>query len=126
MTLSELVRDYRLTHGLSQRQFAAACGLSNGYISMVENNENPKTGLPVEPSLKALKKIAGGMGISVHDLFSKIDDLPVSLLSDSPADLVDQVLQDKDLMQLINQYLQLDDNDKYAVRLMVDSMSQKK
>ena len=83
MTLSELVQEYRREHDLSQRQFASACGLSNGYISMLERNVNPKTGLPVTPSLPALKKIADGMGISLTDLFTRTDDIPVDLLTDS-------------------------------------------
>lgn len=44
MTLSDFVKEYRKEHDLSQRQFAAICGLSNGYISMLEKNMNPKTG----------------------------------------------------------------------------------
>ncbi len=80
MTLRELVITFRTEKGLSQRQFAALCGLSNGYISMLEKNVNPKTGLPVTPSLPALKKIARGMGLTLNDLFLKADDMPVDLL----------------------------------------------
>lgn len=82
MTLRDLVKEHRAHHGLSQRQFAIVCGLSNGYISMLEKNLNPKTGLPVTPSLPALKKLAGGMGISLMDLFTRADDIPVDLLTD--------------------------------------------
>lgn len=84
MTLRDLVKDYRASHNLSQRQFAAICGLSNGYVSMLEKNLNPKTGLPVTPSLPALKKIATGMGISLTDLFTRADDIPVDLLVSDP------------------------------------------
>jgi len=79
MTLRELVITYRNEKGMSQRQFATACGLSNGYISMLEKNVNPKTGLPVTPSLPALK-IAMGMGLTLNDLFLQADDMPVDLL----------------------------------------------
>jgi transcriptional regulator with XRE-family HTH domain len=41
MTLKDLIIEYRNDHGLSQRQFATACGLSNGYISMLEKEMNP-------------------------------------------------------------------------------------
>lgn len=81
MTLRELIKEYRTEHGLSQRQFAVACGLSNGYISMLENNLNPKTGLPVIPSLEALKKISDGMGTSLSELFQASEDIPVDLLT---------------------------------------------
>lgn len=80
MTLRDLVKEYRANHDLSQRQFAAVCNLSNGYISMLEKNLNPKTGLPVTPSLPALKKIATGMGITLTDLFTRADDIPIDLL----------------------------------------------
>lgn len=82
MTLSDFVKEYRKNHDLSQRQFAAICGLSNGYISMLEKNLNPKTGLPLTPSLTALKKIADGMGMPLGDMLTAVDDMPIELLSD--------------------------------------------
>jgi len=79
MTLSELIINYRTEHGLSQRQFGIKCGVSNGYISMLERNVNPSTGDPAMPSLTMLQKIARGMDTTVDDLFDKIDDMPVTL-----------------------------------------------
>lgn len=79
MTLSQLLIQYRETHGLSQRQLATQCGVSNGYISMLEKNLNPSTGDPVVPTLPTLKKIASGIGISLDTLFSLVDDMPISL-----------------------------------------------
>lgn len=84
MTLRELITQYRSEHGLSQRQFAMQCSLSNGYISMLERGLNPKTQLPLTPTLPALKKLATGMGISLSELISVADDMPVSLVSDEP------------------------------------------
>ncbi len=84
MTLSELLVQYRLSHDLSQRQFAVRCGVSNGYISMLERNINPSTGDPVAPSLPTLKKIASGMGVTLDTLFSMVDDMPVSLDDSAP------------------------------------------
>lgn len=83
MTLRELIAQYRSEHGLSQRQFAAQCSLSNGYISMLEKGLNPNTGLPLTPTLPALKKLATGMGISLSELISIADDMPVSLIDDN-------------------------------------------
>lgn len=80
MTLKEIVAKYREIHGISQRQLAINCGLSNGYISMLENGRNPKTGLPVMPSLPVLKKLASGMGMTLQDLFLQVDDMPVEIL----------------------------------------------
>lgn len=91
MTLSDFVKEYRKEHDLSQRQFAAICGLSNGYISMLEKNMNPKTGRPLTPSLPALKKISDGMGISLADMLTTVDDMPVELLSDISEDSANEL-----------------------------------
>lgn len=82
MTLKDLIAEYRNEHGLSQRQFATACGLSNGYISMLEKGLNPNTKLPVTPSLLKLKQLASGMGMTLTDLLVKVDDMPVELILD--------------------------------------------
>lgn len=79
MKLHELVKQYRHHYNMSQRQFATACGLSNGYISMLEDNRNPKTGEPIVPSLPTLRKIATGMHITINELVASIDDMPVDL-----------------------------------------------
>lgn len=85
MKLSELIIQYRQQHHLSQRQFALQCGVSNGYISMLEKEVNPKTGLPLVPSMQHYAKIAQGMHTTINDLFSMIDDAPVSLETKTPA-----------------------------------------
>lgn len=78
MTLRECIINYREKHDLSQRQFASLCGLSNGYIAMIEANSNPKTGKPILPSLASIKKMAAGMGLSFQALADIVDqeDLP--------------------------------------------------
>ena len=80
MKLSDLIIDYRKRMNISQREFSRRCDLSNSYISFLEKNVNPKTGKPLVPTLEQYKKIADGMGISVHQLFEQLDE-------DSPVDL---------------------------------------
>lgn len=82
MTLKELIVCYRKEHNLSQRQFAAACDLSNGYISMIEREVNPQTGEKIVPTLIALKKLATGMHISLADLLVQVDDMPVDIMAE--------------------------------------------
>lgn len=84
MKLSAIIYAYRLEHDLSQREFARQCGLSNSYISFIEKEINPKTGRPMVPTLEQYKKIADGMGTTVHSLFEKLDaDSPVHLETNS-------------------------------------------
>lgn len=80
MRLGEIIAKYRKEHALSQRQFSALCdGVSNGYISMIENDRNPSTGKPIIPSLDKLSVIAGAMGMTLHELISILDDMPVGV-----------------------------------------------
>ena len=79
MTLGDFICKYRSDHGLSQRKFAEICGLSNGYISMLEKGYNPNTNKPLIPSLTQLKKLADAMGVTVMQLFETVDDMPVDI-----------------------------------------------
>lgn len=79
MKLGELITQYRESHDLSQRQFASLCGLSNGYISMLEKGMNPATKKPLTPTIPLLKKLASGMGMTIMEIFEKVDDMPVDL-----------------------------------------------
>lgn len=79
MKLGDLIREYRDTHALSQRQFANQCDLSNGYISILEKGVNPSTNKPVTPTLPQLKKLADGMRITLSELFERTDDMPIDI-----------------------------------------------
>lgn len=80
MKLSCVLTDYRDRLQISQRELARRCGLSNSYISFIENEFNPRTGKPIVPTLEQYQKIANGMDMSVQELFEKLDeDSPVQL-----------------------------------------------
>ena len=85
MKLSAVLTDYRDRLHISQREFARRCGLSNSYISFLENEFNPRTGKPIVPTLEQYQKIASGMDMTVHQLFEVLDeDSPVSLHVEVP------------------------------------------
>ncbi|MBO7663765.1 MAG: helix-turn-helix transcriptional regulator [Clostridia bacterium] len=85
MKLSVIVSEYRQRMQISQREFARRCGLSNSYISFIENETNPRTGRPMVPTLEQYQKIAAGMDMTVHQLFELLDeDAPVDLRPSSP------------------------------------------
>lgn len=95
MKLSELIIEYRREHGISQRQMASQCGLSTGYISLIEKEINPQTGKPMVPSLAVLNKLAKGMGITLDNLLSVCDDMPVDISATEKT-----VLDEKDGLDL--------------------------
>lgn len=122
MKIGDLIVQYRTTHGLSQRQFASACGLSNGYISMLERGKNPATNKPVTPTIPQLKKLANGMCTTLMDLLDLVDDMPIDL-NGHEADLPVQLSvfsQDAwelsaEEQELIRKYRRLDERGKSAV-----------
>lgn len=79
MTIGQIIKKYREERGLSQRQFATLCNVSNGYISMLEKEKNPKTNEPITPSLPALKTIARAMNVSLNELLELADDVSVDI-----------------------------------------------
>lgn len=79
MLLKDIIAEYRKKNNLSQRSFATKCGVTNGYISMIENGLNPSTGKAPVPSLSTLKQIANGMGMTVHQLSQIADDMEIDI-----------------------------------------------
>lgn len=74
MELKDLLTNYRYQNRISQREFARRCNLSNSLISILEMGKNPQTGKKPTPDIDTYKKIASGMGITVHKLFQMIGD----------------------------------------------------
>lgn len=84
MKLQEIVKQFRNEHCLTIDQFATSCGLSKGYISMIENGRNPNTGRPIVPGMDSLSKLSIGLGLSVDELVAMLDDNQrISLLPDN-------------------------------------------
>lgn len=73
MKLGEYIKAYRDSRGMSMRDFAAHSGLSVGYLSMLENNKNPKTGAPITPSIKTFNAVAAATNTTVNELLSFVD-----------------------------------------------------
>lgn len=87
MTMGEYIRLYTHEHNMSYRKFAKICDVSSGYISMLVNGKNPKTGKPITPDIETYIKFANGMGITLDELFRVIEDSPVRI---APASKIKQ------------------------------------
>jgi len=57
------LRQLRVAHDMSQRKLASLAGLTNGAISMIEQNR-------VSPSIASLKKVLEVFGLSMADFFA--------------------------------------------------------
>lgn len=63
MEVGDRLKKIRQMHGLSQRELAKRVGLTNSTISMIERNT-------VSPSISSLKRILGGVSMSITDFFT--------------------------------------------------------
>lgn len=73
MYIGEIIKDYRINNGLSQRAFASRTSLSPSYINTLEKVYNPKNGKPYSVTTDVATEIAKAMNVSIEELLSKIN-----------------------------------------------------
>ena len=72
MHLGEIVRQYRLENKMTMDEFSKKSGLSKGYISMLEKNENPKTKKEIVPTLETINQVAEVIGTDLDILLRQL------------------------------------------------------
>ena len=75
MDVGERLQSIRKLKGLSQRELAKRAGVTNSTISMIEKNS-------VSPSISSLRKVLGGIPMSMVEFFSE------EILQDQPTQIV--------------------------------------
>ena len=86
MTLGEMIKQYRELYEITMDEFSRFSGLSKGYISMLEKNENPRTKLPIMPTTKTLTCVAKAMSMSVAELMDKLNQTDDAIKDAIPVD----------------------------------------
>lgn len=95
MLLGELIKEFRLKNGITMQEFADRTGLSKGYISMIERNRHPKTGLPISPSMSNVQKMASVMNLGLDDLMSLLDDSQGITINETSSTIKPSVLGER-------------------------------
>ena len=142
MLLGEIILKYRKENHISQNAFAAKCseiakahgmkkGVSNGYVSMLENDNNPKSGKGIVPSFQTYLICAEAMGMSFDTLQSMLDpESPIS--SETMArqteafDLEEKKARAEKISDIIRLANYLDTDDLDSVQRIVASLVSKK
>lgn len=81
MNIGEIIRQYCFDHNMSFRSFAEKAGVTSGYISMLTLGKNSSGRKPITPSIETYKKLAAAMGMSIDELFQKLDNPPINIPS---------------------------------------------
>jgi transcriptional regulator with XRE-family HTH domain len=68
LDIGHRLRSIRKQRGLSQRELAARAGLTNGTISLIEQNKT-------SPSVASLKSLLDAIPISLSEFFTTLEDL---------------------------------------------------
>ena len=69
------LRSVRTSFGLSQRELARRAGVTNGLISLIEQNR-------VSPSVSSLKRVLDGVPMSLAEFFTlDMSDVPQAFFS---------------------------------------------
>ena len=116
MDLAKKVKMRREQLGLSQEELALRMGYkSRSSINKIE------TGRPV--TQKIIARLAEALGVSIPYLMGW-DEKPAEDLQEMGA-LAAELIMDQDAMEMVREYMQLSEADRYAVRLVIASMSSK-
>lgn len=113
MTLGESIRNARVAKGLTQKQLAELIGSKNNSVSNWEHGTH-------KPDIDTLERLCKVLDIS-----------PVELLgAEYPAErigrLTGAVISDAEVIRFLDDYYQLDEPDKKAIRQIVSSLCNKK
>ena len=84
MELGEAVYNFRGEHNYSLREFAKKCGLSHVQIMRMEKGVG-QDGKPFEPSIKTLRKLAAGMGLTLGEVLQFCENVTVRWDNDDMA-----------------------------------------
>ena len=111
MTLGDILKKYREENHISMDEFSRRSTLSKGYISMLENNINPRSSKPIAPTLPTIKKIANGMNTEI--------DIILKLLNDGQELLAENIITMSEYED-IKKYRSLDSYGKQLIDLVLE------
>ena len=74
MFLGQIIKDYRKKNKLSMKDFAELASISKQYVSVLEKNQDPRTGKPIIPSIPVIKSVAQAMKLDFDTVFNMLGD----------------------------------------------------
>ena len=119
MTIGELVHSYRVNNKMTMQEFADRCGLSKGYISMLEKGKHPQNARLLVPSVITLKKIASALGLDIKALGELLDDGAEITINDPTSENLGMYMCD-DLIRISSAWGIMSEEDKAIIKIIAD------
>lgn len=121
MTLGDVIKSYRNENKVSMEYVANLCGITKGYVAMLEKNINSKTGRPVKPTIETIVKVCKGLHLDFNSVFDSLDDdyeINISS-SSSPSPELELTEQDE---KLIASFRRLNDSQQAKFLAYLDGL----
>ena len=133
MFLGDIIKEYRMVHQMSLRAFANRCNLSYTYISMLEKNQDYRTGKPIAPTLETVKSVAYAMNMSTDELLKVLDDEQtltintndniINVYSSVHAGILSEMIENIVDTEEISQKMASSDKTYFGIKVKGDSMT---
>lgn len=133
MNIGEIIKNYRLSKGISQRDFAKLVNCSNSYIAMLEKNINYKTKKNISPTIEIVNNIAQAMGYNLDDFLKLLDDnqpiivntkksTTINVYGTIPAGIPIEMIEDIIDTEEITEDMLRGDKEYFGLKIKGDSM----
>ena len=74
MTIGKIIKEYRKRTGATMNDVAERCGITKGYVAMLEKGVNSKNHKAIKPTIETILKICKGLGLNIDEVFDSLDD----------------------------------------------------
>lgn len=108
MTLGEKIKSARKAKGLTQRQLADLVNAKHNSVSDWESNKS-------KPDMDTVELLCGALDLTPTYLVGSKSD-------DEYADIIGKLMNEPGLLDMIDDYRNLSDNDKKAIRQIISSL----
>lgn len=120
MSIGRIINEYRRDNKMSMQEFADKCGLSKGYISMLERGKHPQNNREIIPSIETIMKISRAMGLTIEELLGDADPVIIDISHSEPE--TDYVASDEE-QSIIEVLRSLNDEGQHRVLEYVQALA---
>lgn len=123
MTLGDVIKSYRDENKVSMEYVANLCGITKGYVAMLEKNVNPKTGRPVKPTIETIVKVCNGLHLDFNSVFDSLDDdYEINISTSQPSSSAPELELTEQEEKLIATFRSLNDSQKVRLLAYLDGL----
>ena len=108
MTLGEKIKSARKAKGFTQRQLADMVNAKHNSVSDWESNKS-------KPDMDTVELLCGALDLSPTYLVGSKSD-------DEYADIIGKIMNEPGMLDMIDDYRNLSENDKKAIRQIISSL----